>query len=48
MPEAEPIIELRHVDKWYGDFHVLKDINLEVKKASGLSSAGLRARVNRR
>jgi general L-amino acid transport system ATP-binding protein len=29
---GEPIIELRHVDKWFGDFHVLKDINLEVKR----------------
>jgi general L-amino acid transport system ATP-binding protein len=25
-----PIIELRDVNKWYGDFHVLKDINLSV------------------
>ena len=27
-----PIIELRHVDKHYGDLHVLKDINLEVDR----------------
>jgi general L-amino acid transport system ATP-binding protein len=27
-----PIIELRHVDKWFGDFHVLKDINLTVRR----------------
>jgi general L-amino acid transport system ATP-binding protein len=25
------IIEMRGVDKWYGQFHVLKNINLEVK-----------------
>ena len=25
-----PMIELRHVHKWYGAFHVLKDVNLEV------------------
>ncbi len=29
---GEPIIQLENVNKWYGDFHVLKDINLEVKK----------------
>ena len=28
----EPIIEMRHVNKWYGDFHVLKDINFSVKR----------------
>lgn len=27
-----PIIELRHVDKHYGDLHVLKDINLAVDR----------------
>ncbi len=27
-----PVIELRHVDKHYGDLHVLKDINLKVYK----------------
>jgi len=32
VPETEPIIALRHVDKWFGDFQVLRDINREVKK----------------
>ncbi len=27
-----PVIELRHVDKHFGDLHVLKDINLTVRK----------------
>ena len=27
---AKPIIQLRGMHKWYGDFHVLSDINLEV------------------
>ena len=27
----EPIITMRAVDKWYGQFHVLKNINLEVQ-----------------
>ena len=36
------------MNKWYGDFHVLKDINLQVSGASASSSAGHRARANRR
>ena len=28
----ENIIELKQVNKWYGDFHVLKDINFEVSE----------------
>ena len=27
-----PIISLRHVNKWYGQHHVLQDINLEVEE----------------
>ncbi len=29
---SAPVIELRHVEKHYGDLHVLKDINLSVHK----------------
>ncbi len=32
MSEQTTVIELRHVDKHYGQLHVLKDINLSVKK----------------
>ena len=28
----ENIIQLNNVNKWYGDFHVLKDINFEVSE----------------
>jgi len=28
----ENIIQLKQVNKWYGDFHVLKDINFEVSE----------------
>ena len=35
-----PIIELRHVDKWFGDFHVLRDLNLEVKKGERVVVCG--------
>jgi general L-amino acid transport system ATP-binding protein len=26
------IISLQNVNKWFGDFHVLQDVNLEVKR----------------
>ena len=28
---SDPIIQIKDVNKWFGDFQVLKDINLEVK-----------------
>jgi glutamate transport system ATP-binding protein len=37
---TESIIELRHVDKHYGDLHVLKDINLTVHKGEVLVVVG--------
>jgi general L-amino acid transport system ATP-binding protein len=36
----EPIIELRQVDKWFGEFHVLKAINLAVKKGERVVVCG--------
>jgi len=30
--EENNIIEIKNLNKWYGDFHVLKEINLTVKK----------------
>ena len=36
-----PIIELRRLNKWYGEFHVLKDINLEVAKGERVVICGL-------
>ena len=38
--EGAPIIELRHVEKHYGDLHVLKDINLEVDRGEVLVVIG--------
>jgi len=32
MSEEEPIIVCRNVEKWYGNFHALKGVNMEVKK----------------
>jgi len=34
------VIELRHVHKWYGQFHVLKDINLGVYKGERIVICG--------
>jgi general L-amino acid transport system ATP-binding protein len=33
-------IELRRVNKWYGDFHVLRNIDLEVKKGERIVVCG--------
>ena len=35
-----PIIELRGVDKWYGQFHVLRNINLEVGRGERVVVCG--------
>ena len=29
---SDPIIKIENANKWFGDFQVLKDINLEVEK----------------
>jgi general L-amino acid transport system ATP-binding protein len=45
LPSAPPVsgqlmIEMRHVHKWYGQFHVLKDINLTVYKGERIVICG--------
>ncbi|TCJ30401.1 amino acid ABC transporter ATP-binding protein [Nocardioides jejuensis] len=30
--QGEPLVVLDHVEKWYGDLHVLQDINLSIKR----------------
>ena len=37
---AEPIIQLQGVNKWYGQFHVLKDINLSVQPGERIVLCG--------
>jgi general L-amino acid transport system ATP-binding protein len=37
---AAPIIELRRVNKWYGDFHVLRDITFEVGRGERVVVCG--------
>ncbi|BBB30522.1 amino acid ABC transporter ATP-binding protein [Neptunomonas japonica] len=34
------MIELKEMNKWYGDFHVLKNINLQVKKGERIVICG--------
>jgi general L-amino acid transport system ATP-binding protein len=40
MPESDPIIRLEGVNKWFGHFHVLKDIDLEVARGERIVIAG--------
>jgi general L-amino acid transport system ATP-binding protein len=35
-----PMIELRNVNKWYGEFHVLRDINLQVERGQKIVVCG--------
>jgi general L-amino acid transport system ATP-binding protein len=37
---TESCIEIRNMNKWYADFHVLKNINLEVKKGEKIVICG--------
>ena len=37
---GQPMIEMRHVHKWYGEFHVLKDINLSVNRGERIVICG--------
>ena len=40
MSENEYIVEMNGVHKWYGNFHVLKDVNLKVKKGERIVICG--------
>ena len=39
-PTGRPLVELTHVEKYFGDLHVLKDINLTVNKGEVLVIVG--------
>jgi general L-amino acid transport system ATP-binding protein len=39
-PHPEAIILLRDVNKWFGDFHAIKDVTLEVKRGERLVICG--------
>jgi general L-amino acid transport system ATP-binding protein len=38
--DGAPIIQLKDVHKWFGEFHVLKDLNLEVMKGQKVVVCG--------
>lgn len=39
-PKEDYMIRIKHMNKWYGEFHVLKDINLNVKKGEKIVICG--------
>ncbi|MEE4364494.1 MAG: ATP-binding cassette domain-containing protein, partial [Desulfotignum sp.] len=39
-PKTDAIIQVKDLNKWYGDFHVLKNINLEVKRQEKIVICG--------
>jgi general L-amino acid transport system ATP-binding protein len=40
VPASNPIIHLARVNKWFGSFHVLKDIDLDVARGERIVIAG--------
>ena len=36
----EPVVVMQHVNKWFGQFHVLRDINLRVAKGERIVVCG--------
>ncbi len=40
QPSDEVVIEIKNMHKWYGDFHVLRDINLEVTRGEKIVICG--------
>jgi len=40
VPASDPIIHLARVNKWFGSFHVLKDIELDVARGERIVIAG--------
>ena len=40
MPDASPIIEFAKVSKWFGQFHVLRDIDLSVARGERIVICG--------
>jgi general L-amino acid transport system ATP-binding protein len=40
LSQAPPVIQMKGVNKWYGQFHVLTDINLDVKQGERIVICG--------
>jgi general L-amino acid transport system ATP-binding protein len=39
-PTAEPAVQMIGVNKWYGEFHVLRDVNLNVRRSERIVICG--------
>ena len=37
---SDPIVKISGLNKWYGEFHVLRDIDLEVRKGERIVICG--------
>ena len=37
---SEPIVKIQHVDKYFGENHVIKDLNLEIEEGEFLTLLG--------
>ena len=44
----ETAVKMNAVNKWYGEFHVLRDINLVVRRGERIVISVLPVRANRR
>ncbi|MDB5487034.1 MAG: glnQ, partial [Reyranella sp.] len=40
LSKVESVIQLKGVNKWFGQFHVLTDINLDVKEGEKIVICG--------
>jgi general L-amino acid transport system ATP-binding protein len=40
LSNAPSVIQLKGVNKWYGQFHVLADINLDIKQSEKIVICG--------
>jgi len=40
LADRESVIQVTNMNKWYGDFHVLRDINLDVKQGERIVICG--------
>jgi general L-amino acid transport system ATP-binding protein len=39
-PKAESAVQMIDVHKWYGEFHVLRDVNLNVRRGEKIVICG--------
>ena len=44
--DQNTVVSMRNVNKWFGQFHVLRDINLSVDKGERIVVCGHQARAN--